>query len=62
MTLEQKREAVIAELLACMRQIVSTDTRNLNNAKWLAATALAAVAMISEEGAGGFRLKESERW
>jgi len=49
-TLEEKREASLAELLACMRQIVSEDTRNLNNAKWLAATSLATVATISEQG------------
>jgi len=49
-TLEEKREASLAELLACMRQIISEDTRNLNNAKWLAATALATMATISEQG------------
>jgi len=50
MTLEEKREAILAELLACMRQIISEDTRNLNNAKWLAATALATSATIAHEG------------
>lgn len=48
--MEQKREASLAELLACMRQIISEDTRNLNGAKWLAATSLATVATISKEG------------
>ena len=50
MTLDEKREAILAELLACMRQIVSEDTKNLNNAKWLAATALATIQTISHEG------------
>lgn len=50
MTLQEKRSAILAELLACMRQIVSDDTRNLNNAKWLAATAIATADVISREG------------
>jgi hypothetical protein len=49
-TLDEKRGASLAELLACMRQIISEDTRNLNSAKWLAATSLAIVATISEQG------------
>jgi len=49
MTLEEKRGAIIAECLACLRHICE-DTKNLNNAKWLAATALATVNTISHEG------------
>lgn len=50
MTLKEKQIMVLAETLACLRQIVSDDTKNLNNAKWLAATALATVTTISREG------------
>jgi len=49
MTLQKKREAIIAECLACLKHICE-DTHNLNNAKWLAATALATTQIIAHEG------------
>ena len=49
MTLEDKRLAIIAECLACLRHICE-EAKNLNNAKWLAATALATTSTIAAEG------------
>jgi hypothetical protein len=50
MTVEEKRQAVLAECLACLRQIVLPETKSLNSAQWLAASCLAAIATISNEG------------
>ena len=61
MTLKEKREATLAELLACMRQIISDEVTTLNTAKWLAAIALANVATIATEGRVP-STEESKEW
>jgi hypothetical protein len=48
-TLEEKRIAIIAECLACLKHICE-NANNLNNAKWLDAAALATSNTISQEG------------
>jgi len=49
MTRDEKREAIIAECLACLKHICE-ESKNLNDTKWLAATALATAQTIAIEG------------
>lgn len=50
MTVKEKRDHVLAELMACVKQILSNETNTLNKAKWQAACAVRTSQIISSEG------------